>query len=76
MPGVFSIGLAALIMGLVAWAVAGPLSRFAANSRSYQKPDSDKEAYRRRNLLGIRIIGSIQALLGTGFLIYGLLGGR
>jgi hypothetical protein len=76
MPGVFAIGLAALIMGLVAWAVSEPLSRFAASSRSYQKPDSDNESHRRRNLVGIRIIGSIQGLLGTGFLIYGLLGGR
>lgn len=76
MPGVFVLGLAALIMGLVAWAVSRPLSSFAASSRSYQKPNSDKESFRRRNLVAIRIIGSVQALMGTGFLIYGLLGGR
>lgn len=76
MPGVFVFGLFAIVLGLVFWTVSAPLSSVAARSRSYSKPSANQEPFRRRTIIWIRTLGSLQIVLGLVFLIYGAFGGR
>ena len=69
--GVLFIGL-----GIFGWAMSGVLSRMASSSYFYLRPGRDKEAFRRKNSLGIRILGSFFILVGVGIVLYGLVGGR
>jgi hypothetical protein len=76
MPGVFIFGFVGIVAGLLCWLISGPLSRFATNSHVYMRPDSDKQSYQRRNIMGIRIVGSLMGLVGIAAVVVGLLGGR
>jgi hypothetical protein len=75
-PGVFIFGFVGIAAGLFCWLISGPLSRFATNSHAYMHPDSDKQSYQRRNIMGIRIVGSLMGLVGIAAVVVGLLGGR
>jgi hypothetical protein len=50
-----------LLMGLFAWAIAGPLSRLATNWNLFLRQDDLEglEAYRNKKLRGIRLIAKV-----------------
>jgi hypothetical protein len=68
-------GLTVLLVGLAGWAISAPLARGASRSRAYLLPNADHEAFRRKQLISIRITATMIALFGAGFVIFGLLGG-
>ena len=68
-------GLAVLLVGLAGWAISAPLARGASRSRAYLLPNADHEAFRRKQLISIRITATALSLFGAGFVIYVLLGG-
>lgn len=71
LAGLLNIGI-----GIFAWAISGVLSRIASGSYAYLRPGQDKEAFRRRNAVLIRIIAILFVVLGIGIVVYGLLRGR
>ncbi len=63
-------GLAVIALGIFVWMISNPLARFAAQSKTYLKPSLDQERSRRRTVIWVRTIGSLQALFGVGIIIY------
>jgi hypothetical protein len=68
-------GLAVLLVGLAGWAISAPLARGASRSRAYLLPNADHEAFRKKQLISIRITATALSLFGAGTVIFGLLGG-
>ncbi|MCU1516090.1 MAG: hypothetical protein JWQ75_811, partial [Pseudarthrobacter sp.] len=67
--------LAVLLVGLAGWAISAPLARGASRSRAYLLPNADHEAFRRKQLVSIRITATAFSLFGAGVVIFGLLVG-
>lgn len=76
MSGLLIFGLVGLGAGVFGWLISGWLSNFASDSYSRLNPGSNRDLFRRRNVTGIRVISSVMLLLGLGFVIFVLLGGR
>lgn len=70
------MGMLFIGLGVFGWAMSGMLSRLASSSYTYLRPGRDKEVFRRRNSLGIRILGLFFILVGLGIITYNLLVGR
>jgi hypothetical protein len=75
MSAIVIAGLITLLVGLAGWAISAPLARGASRSRAYLLPNADHEAFRRKQLISIRITATALSLFGAGVVIYGLLGG-
>jgi predicted benzoate:H+ symporter BenE len=75
MSAIVIAGLVTLLVGLAGWAISTPLARGASRSRAYLLPNADHEAFRRKQLISIRITATALSLFGAGVAIFGLVGG-
>jgi hypothetical protein len=73
-PGTI-FGLALIAGGILAFLVARPLTNATVNSRSYLTPGLDKEAWTRKNVRGVRIMGVAWIVLGAAIAVFGLVTG-
>lgn len=69
-------GLALIGAGILVFLIARPLTDAAAHSQSYLRPTLDKEAWKRRNVRGARVIGGAWMVIGAAIAIFGLVTGR
>jgi uncharacterized membrane protein len=74
-PGTI-FGLALIATGILVFLVARPLTNAAVNSQSYLSPSLDKEAWKRKNVRGARIIGGSWIVLGAVIAVYGIVAGH
>lgn len=70
MPPLLIAGMAVIALGAFVWVISSRLARFAVQSKTYVKPGIDQPRERRRTVIWIRTIGSLQALFGLGIVIY------
>jgi uncharacterized membrane protein len=74
-PGTI-FGLALIAAGILAFIGARPLTNAAVNSQTYFRPSLDKEAWKRKNVRGARIIGICWIVLGALIAVYGVVTGH
>jgi hypothetical protein len=65
----YLMGILFIALGAFGWAISGILSRVASSSYVYLRPGRDREAFRRKNSLGIRLLGTFFILIGIGIII-------
>ena len=73
-PGTI-FGLALIAGGILVFLVARPVTNRAVSSRSYLRPGLDKEAWTRKNVRGVRIMGVVWIVLGAAIAVFGLVTG-
>lgn len=76
MPPLVIVGLCVGLGGILLISVSALMTSVAASVQAYLRPGLNKDAFKRRNIRILRILGGIWILGGIGFIIAGLITGR
>lgn len=74
-PAVIS-GLILMAIGIFAWIISDRLAKSGTASLEYLQPGRNMQTFRRVNVVGIRVVGTVQFLVGLGLTVYAIMTGR